>query len=104
MDTHYIVPDEDVLRQAMNLYTQCIDDQIQATLKSVDHSVDQGEIASGNISDRALATYSLEGIVLRKYCNLKSKKGKNYKALNLLVPPARIELAAHGLGIHCSIH
>ena len=21
-----------------------------------------------------------------------------------MVPPARIELAAHGLGIHCSIH
>jgi len=24
--------------------------------------------------------------------------------LKLLVPPARIELAAHGLGIQCSIH
>lgn len=27
-----------------------------------------------------------------------------FNLLRSLVPPARIELAAHGLGIHCSIH
>ena len=41
MDRHYIKPTEQMLTDAMDRYTQWIDDQIALELQSVDHSVDQ---------------------------------------------------------------
>jgi integrase len=41
MDAHYIVPDDDTLRQAMERYTAWFDDRIAHALASVDQSVDQ---------------------------------------------------------------
>jgi len=37
MDVHYMAPDDETLRKAMEKYTRWIDDQFQ----NVDHSVDQ---------------------------------------------------------------
>jgi len=39
MDIHYMAPDEDTLKEAMEKYTRWIDDQIA----NVDQSVDQDE-------------------------------------------------------------
>jgi integrase len=77
MDRHYIVPGEDDLKNAMDQYTDWLDSQVEAIWKNLDHSLDHA-----------------------------TKKGLTVlvKSLKTLVPPARIELAAHGLGIHCSIH
>lgn len=41
MDRHYIVPDSDELAQAMNTYTDWLDEQVAGVLKSVDQIVDQ---------------------------------------------------------------
>ncbi len=77
MDRHYIVPGEDDLKSVMDQYTDWLGSQIEKVWEKVDHLVDHA-----------------------------TKKGLNAlaKSLKSLVPPARIELAAHGLGIHCSIH
>ena len=77
MDRHYIVPGEDDLKNAMAQYTEWLDDQVDAVWQKVDHLVDHA-----------------------------TKKGLKVlaKSLKSMVPPARIELAAHGLGIQCSIH
>jgi hypothetical protein len=40
MDAHYIVPDDDTLRQAMERYTAWLDDRIAHVLAIVDQSVD----------------------------------------------------------------
>jgi integrase len=77
MDRHYIVPGEDDLKNAMDQYTEWLDDQIEAVWKKVDHFVDHA------------TKKGLKGLV---------------KSLKSLVPPAGIGPAAHGLGIHCSIH
>ena len=44
MDVHYIVPTEDTLKQAMEKYTAWLDEQIEAHLQNVDHSVDQAHV------------------------------------------------------------
>jgi len=44
MDTHYIVPSEETLTQAMDKYTLWLDDQIAKTVASVDQNVDQAGI------------------------------------------------------------
>jgi len=77
MDRHYIVPGEDDLKKAMAQYTEWLDGQVEAVFQNLDHSLDHA-----------------------------TKKGLTVlvKSLKSLVPPARIELAAHGLGIQCSIH
>jgi len=77
MDRHYILPSEDNLKNAMDQYTDWLDSQVEAVWENLDHFLDHA-----------------------------TKKGLKVlaKSLKLLVPPARIELAAHGLGIHCSIH
>jgi len=77
MDRHYIVPGEKDLKKAMKKYTAWLDGQLNLELKSLDHFLDHA-----------------------------TKKGLTVlaKSLKSLVPPARIELAAHGLGIQCSIH
>ena len=77
MDRHYLVPSKDDLKDAMDQYTEWLDDQIEAVWKKVDHFVDHA-----------------------------TKKGLKMlvKSLKSLVPPAGIGPAAHGLGIHCSIH
>jgi hypothetical protein len=41
MDTHYIVPSEAMLTQAMDKYTRWFDDQIAKSGASVDQNVDQ---------------------------------------------------------------
>ena len=41
MDVHYVVPDDDTLKQAMERYTNWLDDKIAHALASVDLSVDQ---------------------------------------------------------------
>jgi hypothetical protein len=41
MDTHYIVPSEEVLMQAMDKYTRWLDDQSAKSVASVDQNVDQ---------------------------------------------------------------
>lgn len=41
MDTHYIVPSEETLTQAMEKYTRWLDDQIAKPVASVDQNVDQ---------------------------------------------------------------
>ena len=41
MDVHYIAPDEDSLKLAMEKYTKWLDDQIAHSLASVDQIVDQ---------------------------------------------------------------
>ena len=41
MDTHYIVPSEETLTQAMDKYTRWLDDQIAKSVASVDQNVDQ---------------------------------------------------------------
>ena len=104
MDAHYIVPKESDLSQAMDQYTQWIDDQVKTVLENVDHSVDQVKVDGDKERNKATVINDLEDMVLRKYRKLRNNKENFYKALILLVPPARIELAAHGLGIHCSIH
>jgi len=40
MDAHYIVPDDDALRKAMDKYTQWLDEKIEQMLANVDQSVD----------------------------------------------------------------
>ena len=45
MDVHYLAPDEDTLRQAMDKYTRWVDDQFQ----NVDQSVDQNDRNGKNI-------------------------------------------------------
>jgi integrase len=77
MDRHYIVPGENELKNAMAQYTEWLDGQVEAVFQNLDHSLDHA-----------------------------TKKGLAVlvKSLKSLVPPARIELAAHGLGIHGSIH
>jgi len=40
MDVHYIVPDDDSLRKAMEKYTQWLDEKIAQVLANVDQSVD----------------------------------------------------------------
>lgn len=40
MDAHYVVPDDDTLKQAMERYTKWLDDKIAHVLASVDQSVD----------------------------------------------------------------
>jgi hypothetical protein len=40
MDIHYMAPDDETLKEAMEKFTRWIDDQIA----NVDHSVDQEEI------------------------------------------------------------
>ena len=44
MDVHYIVSNEDTLKQAMDRYTAWLDEQIEVQLQNVDHSVDQADI------------------------------------------------------------
>ena len=44
MDTHYIVPSEAMLTQAMDKYTRWLDDQIAGSVASVDQDVDQAGI------------------------------------------------------------
>ena len=44
MDTHYIVPSEETLTQAIDKYTRWLDDQIAKTVASVDQNVDQAGI------------------------------------------------------------
>jgi integrase len=41
MDAHYVVPDDDALRQAMGKYTTWLDDKIADAVAIVDQSVDQ---------------------------------------------------------------
>jgi hypothetical protein len=41
MDVHYIVPNEDTLKQAMDKYTAWLDEQIAIQFQNVDYSVDQ---------------------------------------------------------------
>jgi len=77
MDRHYIVPGEDDLKKAMDQYTDWLDGQVEAVWQNLDHFLDHA------------LQHGLSVLA---------------KSLKLLVPPARIELAAHGLGIHCSIH
>jgi integrase len=45
MDVHYIVPNDDTLKMAMEKYTAWLDDQIDACLQNVDHPVDQAGIS-----------------------------------------------------------
>ena len=40
MDVHYVVPDDDTLQQAMERYTDWLDNKIAQSLASVDPSVD----------------------------------------------------------------
>ena len=40
MDAHYIVPDDDALRKAMDKYSQWLDEKIAQALANVDQSVD----------------------------------------------------------------
>lgn len=72
MDRHYLVPGKNDLKDAMDQYTEWLDGQVEAVRKKVDHFVDHA-------TKKGLAVIA------------KSRKS--------LVPPARIELAAHGLGI-----
>jgi hypothetical protein len=44
MDFHYIVPTEDTLKQAMEKYTAWLDEQIEAHLQNVDHSVNHAHV------------------------------------------------------------
>ena len=104
MDTHYIVPDENVLSQAMEQYTRWIDDQIWAIFENVDHFGDQKRVIDGEGDGKPMNDKGLKGATLIEAVGLTENEGSLYKGLKLLVPPARIELAAHGLGIHCSIH
>jgi hypothetical protein len=53
---------------------------------------------------KPLKIYCLQEYMLLNPYQYGSYQPYFYKSLILLVPPARIELAAHGLGIHCSIH
>ena len=39
MDVHYVVPDDDTLKQAMEKYTDWLDDKIAHALANVDQSV-----------------------------------------------------------------
>ena len=43
MDTHYIVPSEETLQQAMDKYIRWRDDQIADAVATVDQSVDQAD-------------------------------------------------------------
>jgi len=104
MDTHYIVPDENTLSQAMGQYTQWIDDQIWTIFENVDHPVDQEGVEGVEGSDKANNGKGLNDSTLSNIDDSRDKKDSVCKGLRIMVPPARIELAAHGLGIHCSIH
>ena len=77
IDRHYIIPNEDDLKKAMDQYTEWLDGQVEEIWENVAHFVDHA-----------------------------TKKGlaELVKSLKSLVPPAGIGPAAHGLGIHCSIH
>ena len=104
MDTHYIVPDENVLSQAMEQYTQWVDDQIWTIFENVDHSVDleRGQGVDG--SRKPFIDKGFTNGILSNIDDSGGKKGSLRKGLKIMVPPAGIEPAAHGLGIHCSIH
>jgi integrase len=104
MDTHYIVPDENTLCQSMEQYTHWIDDQIRAIFENVDHSVDQERVEGVEGSHKALNGKVLKGGILSNIDDSGDKKDSLCKGLKIMVPPAGIEPAAHGLGIHCSIH
>ena len=104
MDTHYIVPNEDVLTQAMEQYTHWHDDQIISIFENVDHPVDQEGVGKTTADDKLKNDKVLSDKVFANTDESGNKEGSLYKGLKIMVPPAGIEPAAHGLGIHCSIH
>ena len=83
----------------MEQYTGWIDDQIIAIFENADHSVDQEEVQECRSTKKPKNGNGLDGHIAVSINNSRYKEGSLYKGLILMVPPARIELAAHGLGI-----
>ncbi len=71
---------------------------------NIDCSVDQEEVQECRSTNKLTNERGLDGHTAFSPDNSRDEEESLYNGLIFVVPPARIELAAHGLGIHCSIH